>query len=86
METAELLREFKENHAAVMAKFTEAETTATKANARLVDLEQKLARRAGGGGNNLETKSAGQTLVESEEFKALALASVRTRQAGQVYK
>ena len=40
-------------------------------DARLTDLEQKAGRR-GGGGMSHATKSWGEALVESEEFKALA--------------
>jgi HK97 family phage major capsid protein len=44
----------------------------TEINARLTDIEQKLARRGGGGSAPVEMKSWGQMLIESQEFKTLA--------------
>jgi HK97 family phage major capsid protein len=44
----------------------------TEITARLDSLEQKIVRRGGGGGAAVETKSWGQSLVESGEFRALA--------------
>ena len=48
----------------------EVNTRLEEFDARIVDAEQKSARRGGGGGSPLEVKSWGQRFVESEEYKA----------------
>ena len=67
---SELARGFEAATTEVKRFATESKTKLQEFDARLSDVEQKGARRAGGG--LLETKSWGQSLVDSEQFKALA--------------
>ncbi|MGE7152328.1 phage major capsid protein [Methylorubrum rhodesianum] len=73
-----LMRAVEDNHKAVDARLKSIETSGEKSgqtidvlDARMVEIEQKMARRGGGGSPEMP-KTWGQTLIESDEFKSLA--------------
>jgi HK97 family phage major capsid protein len=73
MDTAELIDLVTANHKEVLAKH-EKTLKATEdipgLKAQMVNLEQKMVRRQGGGPLQEETKTWGQTIVDSDQFKA----------------
>jgi len=62
---------FEKHHGDVMAVLEKLNQKTAEADARLMDVEQKLARR-GGGGSDLRPKTWGQQFVEAPELKAFA--------------
>ncbi len=74
MDTAELVREFKAHNADVKAALEKAGVKDLELDARLFDMEQRLATRDAyshiGDGNS--SKSWGQEVADSEEYKSLA--------------
>ena len=72
MDTLELIELVTKNHKAVVEHHARTDKTLEnlpEIASRMTHLEQKMARR-GGGLASYETKSWGETIVESEEFKA----------------
>jgi HK97 family phage major capsid protein len=71
METAELIKEFKSSHSAVMERFAKTEKDLQGIGAHVSDIEQKLARRGGAGGQpGSELGSSwGASVIDSPEFK-----------------
>lgn len=65
------IKSFGSLSAETKAKADEALTKLGESNARLAEIEQKLARRGGAGSGEPETKSLGEWVVESERVKAM---------------
>jgi HK97 family phage major capsid protein len=70
MDTAEIVREFKAHHTDVKAALEKAGIKDAELDARMLEIEQKVARRAGGG--EPEAKSMGEIVARSDEYQALA--------------
>lgn len=71
METAELVREFKAHHTEVKAVLEAAGVKSSEIEARMLELEQKVARRGGGSATPIGGESWGSQLSRSEGVKHL---------------
>lgn len=72
--TEELVRQFKAHHEDIKTALTKAGAKDSELEARLDEMAQKMVRFANGdgGGGDFQTKSWGQSVVDSEEYKSLA--------------
>jgi HK97 family phage major capsid protein len=73
MDMQQLVQELEARDAAATERVKKAEAELSELRIGLLEVEQKMARRPGGGG--VETRSWGQQVVEAEEFKSAGVAS-----------
>lgn len=81
---ADVVHRFDALHAEIKSHFEASGRNLKDIDARLLEIEQKMARRGGGGGGEHGPTSWGRQVVQSEAFKSFASAGQRGRVAIQV--